>query len=109
METRDIDRGEVLRYLGYGRHEADWRVMDLVEQCIEELGREASPLYLCRDYPLALGQEGLVDAGVFITRSRNLAKNLADCGLILVFAARFLLLVMKTPASTRPSCPRARG
>lgn len=87
METRDIDRGEVLRYLGYGRHEADWRVMDLVEQCIEELGREASPLYLCRDYPLALGQEGLVDAGVFITRSRNLAKNLADCGLILVFAA----------------------
>ena len=87
METRDIDRGEVLRYLGYGRHEADRRVMDLVEQCIEELGREASPLYLCRDYPLALGQEGLVDAGVFITRSRNLAKNLADCGRILVFAA----------------------
>ena len=56
METRDIDRGEVLRYLGYGRHEADRRVMDLVEQCIEELGREASPLYLCRDYPLALRQ-----------------------------------------------------
>ena len=83
METRDIDRGEVLRYLGYGRHEADRRVMDLVEQCIEELGREASPLYLCRDYPLALGQEGLVDAGVFITRSRNLARNLADCGRIL--------------------------
>ena len=28
-----------------------------------------------------------MDAGVFITRSRNLAKNLADCGRILVFAA----------------------
>ena len=75
METRDIDRGEVLRYLGYGRHEADRRVMDLVEQCIEELGREASPLYLCRDYPLALGQEGLVDAGVFITRTWRTAAG----------------------------------
>lgn len=65
LDGSGILTGEVLRYLGYGRHEADWRVMDLVEQCIEELGREASPLYLCRDYPLALGQEGLVDAGGF--------------------------------------------
>ena len=83
METRDIDRGEVLRYLGYGRHEADRRVMDLVEQCIEELGREASPLYLCRDYPLALGQEGLVvrgfssqEAGIWLETWRTAAGSL---------------------------------
>lgn len=69
----DIDRGKYSRYLGYGRHEADERVMDLVEQCIGELSQEARPLHLCRDYPPGLEKrrswwmQGL-------PRSRNLKK-----------------------------------
>lgn len=87
METSDINRGEVLRYLGYGGHEADARVLDLVEQCVEELGREARPRSLYMEYPLTLEANGRIDAGVFRTKSRSLSKNLKDCGRIIVFAA----------------------
>lgn len=85
--TDGIDRGEVLRYLGYGRQAADAAVTELVEQCIAELGREAQPRFLHREYPLALGEDDWVDGGCFAARSRSLAKNLKDCGQVIVFAA----------------------
>lgn len=87
MKTGDINRGEVLRYLGYGTHEADERVLELVEQCIAELGREAQPRSLGREYPLMLREDNMIDAGVFCTKSRNLSRNLKDCDRIIVFAA----------------------
>ena len=87
MNTEDIDRGEVLRYLGYGRHEADQAVMGLVEECIAQLLKEAQPRCLYREYPLILGPEGAVDGGCFQTVSMNLSRNLRDCGQIIVFAA----------------------
>ena len=55
MNTEDIDRGEVLLYLGYGRHEADQAVMGLVEECIAQLLKEAQPRCLYREYPLIQG------------------------------------------------------
>lgn len=85
--TDDIDRREVLRYLGYGRHEADPAVTEMVEQCIAELGRDAQPRFLHREYPLVLGEEDRVDGGCFAARSRNLSRNLKDCAQVIVFAA----------------------
>lgn len=87
MCADDINRGEVLRYLGYGKQEADKAVAGMVEQCIAELDRQAQPRFLDREFPLVLGEETLVDGGCFKVRSRNLSKNLKDCSRIVVFAA----------------------
>lgn len=87
MCTDDIDRGEVLRYLGYGKHEADAAVAEMVEQCIAELGREAQPRFLDREFPLILKEDAVVSCGCFTVRSRKLSKNLKDCSRMIVFAA----------------------
>ena len=83
MET---DRKEILRYLGYGRNEADETVLSLVESCVEELSRGAQPKHISREFPLVMRGDA-IDGGCFHTRSRNLAKNLKDCVSVVVFAA----------------------
>lgn len=87
MDTGDIDRKEVLRYLGYGRHEADSVVSGLVEECIEELFLEAQPRHIYREYPLVLEAQDRINCSCFCTVSRNLSKNLRDCDRMIVFAA----------------------
>ena len=87
MDVSAIDRGEILRYLGYRGHEADEAVNGMVEQCLEELEAAAEPKCLCREYPLRLGEGNLIDGTCFQTISRNLTKNLKDCDQIIVFAA----------------------
>lgn len=83
----EINQKETLRYLGYGRQEADGPVMDLIRECWEELQRAASPRHISRSYPLQLFGEDGVDCTCFQTRSKNLTKNLQDCEQIILFAA----------------------
>lgn len=87
MEENIIDRREVLRYLGYGGHEADPTVAAIMEECIAQLEERAQFKYLTRMYPLRLGEDGMIDGTCFQTRSRHLAKNLQDCDQIILFAA----------------------
>lgn len=87
MDTGLVDRREILRYLGYKGHEADKMVGEIVEQCLLELGREARPRSLHREFPLELGEGGLIDGCCFQTRSVHLSRNLKDCGQVIVFAA----------------------
>ena len=87
MEARDINRREILRYLGARSGQRDEAVERLVEDCIGELFAQARPRHIVRQFPLTLGADGEIDGGCFRTRSRNLYKNLRDCGQILVFAA----------------------
>lgn len=87
MDIQDIDRREVLRYLGYRGQEADEAVTLMVEQCIGELWESATPRHLYREYPLVLGEDCGIDGSCFKTRSRNLWVNLRDCSQIIVFAA----------------------
>ena len=67
MELADINRREVLRYLGYKNQEADENVSRIVEDCLELLWKNVSPKYRVREFPLTLGAK--------------------DCEKILVFAA----------------------
>lgn len=83
----EINQKETLRYLGYGRQEADGPVMDLIRECWEELQRAASPRHISRSYPLQLFGEDGVDCTCFQTHSKNLTKNLQDCEQIILFAA----------------------
>lgn len=83
----DVDRKEVLRYLGYGRNQADSRVTELIDDCIRQLKAAGEPRHLSKEYPLTLLPDGGIDAQCFQARSRNLSKNLKDCSKIIVFAA----------------------
>lgn len=83
----EIPRTEILRYLGYGRHEADEQVHSLVEQCVQELKRTAQPRHIVREFPLQLKEDYEIDCTCLVTHSKNLWKNLADCDRILLFAA----------------------
>ena len=83
----EADRKEILRYLGYGKNQADESVLNLVESCVEELSRAAEPKSISREFPLTLLPDGEIDGGCFKTRSRNLSKNLKDCISVVVFAA----------------------
>lgn len=86
MDISSVDINEVLRYMGC-RGAADSRVVQLAETCIKELGEVCVPRHLTRTFPLKLEPGDVIDGGCFRTRSRNLAKNLKDCGEIVVFAA----------------------
>ena len=55
MDIQDVDRREVLRYLGYRGQEADGAVAAMVEQSMAELWEAATPRHLYREYPLSLG------------------------------------------------------
>lgn len=83
----EINRREVLRYLGYGKNEADDRVKELMEECIRELLAVVSPRCVNRVYPLQLLGDDEIDFTVFRTKSRNLSRNLTDCGQVILFAA----------------------
>ena len=56
MDIQDVDRREVLRYLGYRGQEADGAVAAMVEQSMAELWEAATPRHLYREYPLSLGR-----------------------------------------------------
>ncbi len=83
----DISRREIRRYLGYGRKEADESVSFLIEECVGELLKAASPKSFYREYPLRLLEENRIDFTVFQTKSKNLTKNLKDCEMSILFAA----------------------
>lgn len=83
----EIDKREVLRYLGYGSHEADAAVHGLIDECEAELSRAAQYRSLVREFPLVISPEGEIDGGCFRTYSKNLRKNLGGCEAVLVMAA----------------------
>lgn len=84
----EIRKREVLRYLGYRGNAPDERTEQLVDSCMEEVQRTASPAHVYRVFPVTVeSADGMIQAGCFTTESRNLAKNLKDCEQILVFAA----------------------
>ena len=53
MELADINRREILRYLGYKNQEADENVNRIVEDCLELCGK-CSPKYRVREFHLLL-------------------------------------------------------
>ena len=87
MELADINRREILRYLGYKNQEADENVNRIVEDCLELLWKNVSPKYRVREFSLTLGEDNMINGEVFQAKSKNLSVNLKDCEKILVFAA----------------------
>lgn len=64
MELADINRREVLRYLGYKNQEADENVSRIVEDCLELLWKNVSPKYRCGNF-LLLWEQTIGSMGKF--------------------------------------------
>ena len=81
-----VNRKEILRYLGYRGKPADKKVLSLVESCLSELERTAQPKSTCAWYDAAVQGEEVSFAGLCI-RSEKLAAHLRGCSRAVVFAA----------------------
>ncbi|MBQ7986803.1 MAG: Vitamin B12 dependent methionine synthase activation subunit [Clostridia bacterium] len=82
----EIDKKEVLRYLGYGQAEADEKTLKRIENLTEELKKELSPKVCYDKYPVIRDDED-ISFGVVKTNSKDLKKNLKGCDEVLIFVA----------------------
>lgn len=83
----EVNRREVYRYLGLHRHEPDERTERLVEEALAELEKAAAPRFFSRTFPLSVRPDGKLDFTCFQVESRDLSRNLKDCGEVILFAA----------------------
>lgn len=83
----ELNRKEILRYLGYGNHEADEMVNTLIEESVKEVLEVAVPKSIYRTFDLELKADDFVDLTCFQAKSRNLTRNLKNCSKIVLFAA----------------------
>lgn len=71
----EMNRREVLRYLGYGGQSPDEQVSALLQECWDELTAAAAPRCLSRSFDLCFFEEDGIDASCFQTHSKSLRKN----------------------------------
>lgn len=83
----DIKTQEVLRYLGYRRHEADQTVKALVDHVKIEVVTSVQPKSIYKEYPLEYRSEQEITVGGVTFRSEKLRRHLRNADRILLFAA----------------------
>ncbi len=87
LNTIDIKKTEVLRYLGYGKSNADANVSSIIDKIIIEMKQKLS-LRSCYDkYPVSVAEDDSLCFGSIKTNSRSLKKNLHGCDEVLIFTA----------------------
>lgn len=79
-----LDRAEILRYAGARGRSPELEA--LLEECIAESGGKLSYKVCWREFPV-IRREGSLDLGFAETSSASLARNLAGCGSVVLFAA----------------------
>ena len=83
----DINVREALRYLGYGRNQADEAVMGMISECVDKVRQTANPKSVYRRFPLNITDDNYIEAAGIRVKSNSLAKNLKDCSEVILFAA----------------------
>ena len=83
----ELNRREILRYLGYGNQEADERINALIEETVQELFVAAAPKSINKVFDVKLNADDFVELTCFRVKSKNLAKNLQNCRKVILFAA----------------------
>ena len=78
---------EAVRYLGFGRGEADEATLRLVTAAFSQLERAASPRIVWRVFDLKTAGEGRLDIGGMEVESRSLWKNMKGCCQAVVLGA----------------------
>lgn len=81
-----VNKKEIYRYLGYGSEEPDASIRALVEQVLLAILHAMEPKCIYQLYPCKT-DGGSVFLGNMEFQSRNLAGNLAQCGVAALMAA----------------------
>jgi len=81
-----IDKKEVLRYLGYGKKQADEPVLKKIDTIAEQMKKSLSCKASYEKYPLIL-MDDMICFGSIKTKSADLKKNLSGCSDVIVFCA----------------------
>ncbi len=82
----EIDKSEVLRYLGYRGKPADAKVLEEIQSCSKELEAASSPRCLSRSFPVLLEEDSVTIGGITI-KSHDLQQHIDGCEQAVVFAA----------------------
>lgn len=83
----DINKNEVIRYLGYGRNVPDEAVITMIHECMEVVRANANTKSVHRRFPLAVSEDDYIEAAGIRVKSHSLSKNLRGCGEVIFFAA----------------------
>lgn len=78
---------EAVRYLGYGKNEADEKTFGLIRECFEELERIAKKRIVYRVFDLCMTEDGCVKIENMRIKSKGLFKNLGGCGKVILLGA----------------------
>lgn len=78
------NRKEIRRYAGVSEELPE--IDSVIEECIEEVSDKLTYKVCYTEFDI-LHKDGITDLGFMKTESKDLAKNLADCRKIVVFAA----------------------
>lgn len=78
---------EAVRYLGYGKNEADEKTFQLIRECFEELEGIAKKRIVYRVFDLCTTEDGCVEIENMRIRSKGLSKNLKGCDKIILLGA----------------------
>ncbi len=78
---------EAVRYLGFGRNEADERTLELIQQSFKDLEQEAGPKSICQIFDLNHTEDGRLVIGQMEIRSKSLSRNLKGCRQVVLFGA----------------------
>ena len=73
---------EAVRYLGFGRNEADERTLELIQQSFKDLEQEAGPKSI-----LNHTEDGRLVIGQMEIQSKSLSRNLKGCRQVVLFGA----------------------
>ncbi len=83
----DINRKEILRYLGYRGKPADEVITERIEACLEELLSVTAPKCVYQIYPTAFGETNTVTIGAVTIASKSLSQHISGCKEAAIFAA----------------------
>ena len=78
---------EAVRYLGFGKNEADERTLELIQQSFKDLEQEAGPKSICQIFDLNHTDDGRLVIGQMEIRSKSLSRNLKGCRQVVLFGA----------------------
>lgn len=81
-----MDRAEILRYLRTSSKTDDERLLNLIDECCDEVNRCVSPKTLHRIFDCTVTDDSVV-VGEYVFNSKRLADNLKGCKRVCIFGA----------------------
>ena len=83
----NVNKQEIVRYLGYGKNEPDETVREQIDQCVAELLRASAMKTINRVFPLKHLSTSEILLGETRIESEKLSKHLRNCDKAILFAA----------------------